>query len=121
MKKFEELKQNETFKVGVWEIKPSFGNEEFINKYIFNGYIQGLVFSFIKDSDKTCKELITGTQFEYQNSLMTNEEKGLYFFGSYVNNQSNRNIANKEYTLSYFETAEKMNSKNKKLIKKIGL
>ena len=118
MTKFEELNNHDLFSVGVWEMKPVFGSEEFVNKYIFNAYIQGLKFSFVKTGDKTCKELFSGVEFNFEEISMINDETGLSFFGKYVNAGQLKNIADREYTLSYFEAARKLNKSDKKLIKK---
>ncbi len=118
MKKFEELKNNSVFNVGVWELKPTFKSEEFINKYVFNSYVQGLTFSFIKTGENTCKELLSGTEFNLEELLMTNEEIGLCFFGGYVNDIAAKNTADKEYTTTYFKAAKEANKNNKKLIRK---
>lgn len=118
MKKFEELNNGELFTIGVWEIKPTFKDEAFLTEYVFNSYKQGLQFLFIKTSNQSCKELTTGNEFIYKNRIMLNDECGLYFFGSYVNEKSIRNHTNKEYIINYFETAKELNNSNKVLVRK---
>lgn len=118
MKKFEDLNKNYTFNVGVWEIKPFYNDEKFLNTYALNGFVQRLSFSFIKSGENSCKEMMTGTEFNIDGALMSNDETGLYFFGLFVNDKAAKNIASEEFTISYFEMAKQMNSKDKKKIKK---
>ena len=118
MTKFEGLDNHDLFSVGVWEMKPVFGNEEFVTKYVFNAYMQGLKFSFVKTGDRTCKELFSGTEFNLEDLSMVNDEAGLSFFGKYVNAGPLKNIADREYTISYFKAAKEMNRGSKKVLKK---
>ncbi len=118
MKKFEELDNGGLFSIGAWEIKPTFDNENFINEYVFNSYKQGLQFLFIKTSNQSCKELITGNEFVYKNKTMINDECGLYFLGNYVNEKNIRNHADSKYIINYFETAKELNNSKKVLVRK---
>lgn len=126
MKEFKSMRKNEIFSMGVWELKPDFENKnlknDFLNKFSFPAYLNGLTFSFIKIDDKTCVETKTGTKFELEETRMISDETGLSFAGSYVNDKQIKKLASDEYTEKYFETARDITNTNaKKLGKKIGL
>lgn len=115
MVKFEELKNNTIFSVNAWEMNQIFQNKSFG----FDACVANKSFLFIKNSDKTCKELHTGVQFTYDGSRMINYEYGLYFFATYVNEKPIKNHADEKYTIGYFEIARTLNNQTeKKILKK---
>lgn len=119
MVKFEDLQKKGIFSVNAWEILPTFSPRKEFDAFSFGACIADRSFSFIKDSDNTCKELVTGVQFVCEDQIMINDEYGLCFFASYVNEKKVKNHAEAKYTKSYFEVAKMLNNQNKqKVLKK---
>jgi len=115
MIEFIKLRNNNYFYVPLWEIKP-LNNEELKLKYCLKLYQYGYKKSlaFRKINENTCIDTVTNTLFIMDGNKMYNEETGLYFFATYVNNASSIEQIDSNLVKEYFSDAKEI--KNQKVM-----
>lgn len=117
-KLYKDLKPGSLFNVPFNELRLPIADSDVSRKFGLGKLQDGSkrVVIFVKESDTTCREIITGKVFALgeKKGVMVNEETGIFFYYIYVDT-SVKPPESRELIISYFEAAERHRAKGPKM------